>query len=77
MRFVCGLALSAWLALSLVALVGGEASAGIVCGNFDGKFTCKSDSSAAKQFGIRANMAGEVDRFAAALAADAILPEDF
>jgi hypothetical protein len=45
--------MSAWLALSLVA-IGSEASAGIVCGNFGNGFTCKSDSSAGKQFGKNA-----------------------
>jgi hypothetical protein len=54
MRFVCGFVLAAWLALSLVPLGAGEASAGIVCGDFGNGFTCRNDSSAAKQFGKNA-----------------------
>lgn len=74
MRFVCGLVLSAWLAVAVLG--GGNASAGIVCGNFDGKFTCKSDSSAAKQFGKNATPGAPVGSGSASDAppADQALP---
>src|SRR5262245_42891168 len=61
MRWVCGLMLSAWLAISFATLVGGEASAGIVCGNFDGKFTCRNEYSAGKQFGKNATPGAPAD----------------
>ena len=54
MRLVFGFVLAACVSLLPLALGGDNASAGIVCGNFDGKFTCRSDSSAAKQFGKNA-----------------------
>ena len=54
MRLVLGFMLAALLSLLPLALGGDGASAGIVCGNFDGKFTCRSNSSAAKQFGKNA-----------------------
>lgn len=54
MRLVCGFVLAACVSLLPLALGGDGTSAGIVCGNFDGKFTCRSDSSAAKQFGKNA-----------------------
>ena len=57
MRLVFGFFLAACVSLLPLALGGDGASAGIVCGNFDGKFTCRSDSSAAKQFGKNANPA--------------------
>ena len=46
MRLVFGFVLAACVSLLPLALGGGDASAGIVCGKFDGKFTCRSDSSA-------------------------------
>ena len=54
MRLVFGFVLAACVSLLPLALGGDGTSAGIVCGNFDGKFTCRSDSSAAKQFGKNA-----------------------
>ena len=57
MRLGFGFLLAACVSLLPLALGGDGASAGIVCGNFDGKFTCRSDSSAAKQFGKNANPA--------------------
>jgi hypothetical protein len=54
MRLAYGCVLAAWLSLLPLALGDGNASAGVVCGTFDGKFSCRSDSKAAKQFGKNA-----------------------
>ena len=54
MRVLSGLVLAAFLSVLPLALGGDGASAGIVCGNFDGKFTCRSDSKAGAQFGKNA-----------------------
>jgi hypothetical protein len=54
MRLVYAFVLAACLAFLPTVLGGGNASAGIVCGTFDGKFSCRSDSKAAKQFGKNA-----------------------
>jgi hypothetical protein len=54
MRRVCGFALAAFLLMLPLVLGGDNASAGIVCGMFDGKFSCRSDSKAAPQFGKNA-----------------------
>ena len=54
MRLLCGFVLAACLSLLPLALGGDNASAGIVCGTFDGKFSCRSDSKAGAQFGKNA-----------------------
>jgi hypothetical protein len=54
MRLLCAFVLAAFLSVGPLALAGDNASAGIVCGTFDGKFSCRSDSKAAKQFGKNA-----------------------
>jgi hypothetical protein len=54
MRRLCGFVLAAWLSMLPLALGGDGASAGIVCGNFDGKFTCRNEPKAGTQFGKNA-----------------------
>ena len=60
MRLVCAFMLAAFVSLLPLALGGGNASAGIVCGTFDGKFSCRSDPKAAKQFGKNATSGAPV-----------------
>ena len=62
MRLVFGFVLAACVSVLPLALGGDGASAGIVCGNFDGKFTCRSDSSAAKQFGKNATPGAPINQ---------------
>ena len=47
--------LTALLSLLPLAFGGDNASAGIVCGTFDGKFSCRSESKAGAQFGKNAS----------------------
>jgi hypothetical protein len=54
MRLLCAFLLAAFVSLLPSALGGGNASAGIVCGMFDGKFSCRSESKAGAQFGKNA-----------------------
>ena len=54
MRLVFSFVLAACVSLLPLGLGSDGASAGIVCGNFDGKFTCRSDSKAGAQFGKNA-----------------------
>jgi hypothetical protein len=51
MRLLCALALTVLVSLLPLALGGDRAEAGIVCGMFDGKFSCRSESKSGAQFG--------------------------
>jgi hypothetical protein len=51
MRVFWAFALTALVSLLPLALGGDRAEAGIVCGMFDGKFSCRSESKAGAQFG--------------------------
>ncbi|MGA7457728.1 MAG: hypothetical protein WBW51_10505 [Methyloceanibacter sp.] len=74
MRLVFSFVLAGCISLPL-ALGGGNASAGIVCGNFDGKFTCRNDSGAAKQFGKNATPGAPINQTSPeAPAGDALPP---
>ena len=54
MRLFCAFALTVLVSLLPLALGGDRAEAGIVCGTFDGKFSCRSDSKAGTQHGKNA-----------------------
>jgi len=54
MRLLCAIVLVAFLSLLPLAFGGDNASAGIVCGMFDGKFSCRNDPKAGAQFGKNA-----------------------
>jgi hypothetical protein len=54
MRLVCAFVLVAFLSLLASTFGGDRAEAGIVCGTFDGKFSCRSESKAGAQFGKNA-----------------------
>ena len=61
MRLLCGFVLAALLSVLPLALGGGNASAGIVCGMFDGKFSCRSESKAGAQFGKNATPGAKIE----------------
>src|SRR3990172_11530524 len=54
MRLLCAFVLAAFLSVLSLALGGDRAEAGFVCGMFDGKFSCRSESKAGAQFGKNA-----------------------
>ena len=58
MRLVFALVLAALVLLLPVSFGGGKVGAGIVCGTFDGRFTCRRDNTAAPQFGKNASPGG-------------------
>ena len=61
MRLLCAFVLAAFLSVLPLALGGDNASAGIVCGTFDGKFSCRSESKAGAQFGKNATPGARIE----------------
>jgi hypothetical protein len=61
MRLFCVFVLAAFLSALPLALGGEGAEAGIVCGMFDGKFSCRSESKAGAQFGKNATPGAKID----------------
>ncbi len=61
MRLLCAFVLAAFVSLLPLALGGDRAEAGIVCGMFDGKFSCRSESRAGAQFGKNATPGARIE----------------
>lgn len=61
MRLLCAFALTVLVSLLPLALGGDRAEAGIVCGTFDGKFSCRSESKAGPQFGKNATPGARIE----------------
>jgi hypothetical protein len=61
MRLFCAFALTVLVSLLPLVLGGDRAEAGIVCGTFDGKFSCRSESKAGPQFGKNATPGARIE----------------
>ena len=61
MRVVPGVVLAACLLLLPLVFGGNNVSAGFVCGMFDGKFSCRSESKAGAQFGKNATPGARIE----------------
>ena len=61
MRLLCAFMLAAFVSLLPSALGGEGAAAKIVCGTFDGKFSCKNVSGPGAQFGKNATPGARID----------------